>query len=278
MTSQHKLFPRLLAVCADDYGLSPGVSAGIAQLARARRITAVSCLTNTPDWEQSAPVLTELPTSVAIGLHINLTEGRPLSPELGAVWPSFPSLPTLMARAHLGLLPHAAIQREIQVQWTSFVAHVGRRPQFVDGHQHVHHFPGVRTAMLNTLDEMQARPAVRSAARLIGPGHAFKRWVIRQSGARKLASVLRERKLDTNSALLGVYDFRATDYRSLMQAWMSALPEPGGLLFCHPGLGGETSASDHPGEARQREFDYLSGEHFMEDLASTNVALVRAWP
>lgn len=278
MTSHHKPLPRLLAICADDFGLSPGVSAAIAQLARAQRISAVSCMTNTPNWEQSAPMLTDFPSSVAIGLHINLTNGRPLSPELATVWPSFPSLPMLMARSHLGLLPHEAIQREIQAQWTSFVTHAGRRPQFVDGHQHVHQFPGVRTAMLETLDAMQARPAVRSAACVIGPGHAFKRWVIRQSGARKLVHLLHERKLDANSVLLGVYDFRATDYRSLMQAWMSALPAPGGLLFCHPGLGEETSSGDHPGVARQREFDYLSGGHFMEDLASANIALVRAWP
>ncbi|MEO7937981.1 MAG: hypothetical protein ABIR55_05110, partial [Burkholderiaceae bacterium] len=81
----------------------------------------------------------------------------------------------------------------------------------------------------------------------------------------------------TNAALLGVYDFRATDYRSLMRAWRSALPETGGLLFCHPGCGGAPSARDTVGQSRQREFDYLSGEHFMEDMASANIALVRAW-
>lgn len=277
MNSQHNVLPRLLTVCADDFGLSPDVSAGIAQLARSRRISAVSCLTNTPDWKQSAPALSDLPTSVAIGLHINLTEGQPLSPELAALWPTLPSLSSLMARAHLGLLPQAAVQCEIEAQWGAFVAHMGQRPQFVDGHQHVHQFPGVRTAMLRTLDQLQARPAVRSAARVIGPGHGFKRWVIRQSGARDLLSKLRERNLSTNSALLGVYDFQATDYRSLVQAWLAALPEPGGLLFCHPGLGGEPSARDTLDAARQREFDYLSGEHFMKDLASANIALVRAW-
>ncbi|MEO7939845.1 MAG: ChbG/HpnK family deacetylase, partial [Burkholderiaceae bacterium] len=198
MKSRLNGLPRLLAVCADDFGLSPGVSAGIAQLARSQRISAVSCLTNVPDWDQSAPALSDLPTSVAVGLHINLTEGQPLSPELAALWPTLPSLPRLMALAHLGLVPQAAVQREIVAQWGAFLSHAGQRPQFVDGHQHVHQFPGVRTAMLGALDQLQARPAVRSAAHLIGPGHGFKRWVIRQTGARCLLAKLRERHLRTN--------------------------------------------------------------------------------
>src|SRR5690606_37121386 len=150
--SHHTGLPRLLAVCADDFGLSPGVSAGIAQLARSQCISAVSCLTNMPDLNQSAPAFADFPSSVAVGLHINLTEGKPLSPELTALWPALPSLPRLMARAHLGLLPKAAVQREIEAQWGAFVSLTGQRPQFVDGHQHVHQFPGVRTAMLRALD------------------------------------------------------------------------------------------------------------------------------
>ena len=93
--------PRVLAVCADDFGLTPGISAGIARLAHTGRLTAISCLTNGADWASAAPLLDGLPTSVDVGLHLNFTEGRPLSPRLAKRWPQFPALAQLIALAAL---------------------------------------------------------------------------------------------------------------------------------------------------------------------------------
>jgi len=267
----------LLAVCADDFGLSQAVCAAIVELAQERRINAVSCMTNAPYWKKSASALKHLPTSVGIGLHLNLTEGRPLSPELARIWPSLPSLPMLMARAHLGLIPMAAVSCEIRAQWAAFTQDCGVQPMYVDGHQHVHQFPGIRQALLTAFDQFKVRPAVRNTAQLVGPGFAFKRWVIRHSGARQLQVALRQRNLPHNTALLGAYDLKSSNYRALMQAWLAALPSPGGLLFCHPGLPGANSADDPIGAARQREFTYLASEDFTQDLAFANVMLVRAW-
>src|SRR5881394_1125510 len=108
--------PRALAVCADDFGLSPGVSRGIAVLAHAGRLTAISCLANGPHWRPSAPLLHELPEPVQLGLHFNLTEGAPLSHELRAWWPRLPGLPKLIALAHLRAVPHDAIAAEFAAQ------------------------------------------------------------------------------------------------------------------------------------------------------------------
>ncbi|MBL8422383.1 MAG: ChbG/HpnK family deacetylase, partial [Candidatus Accumulibacter phosphatis] len=33
-----------LAICADDFGMAPGISSGIIELARCDRLSAVSCL------------------------------------------------------------------------------------------------------------------------------------------------------------------------------------------------------------------------------------------
>jgi predicted glycoside hydrolase/deacetylase ChbG (UPF0249 family) len=68
---------RTLTLCADDYGVSPGVSTGIARLARSQRLSAISCITNSPHWEAAAERLAGLPDSVQVGLHLNFTEGTP---------------------------------------------------------------------------------------------------------------------------------------------------------------------------------------------------------
>ena len=200
-----------LAVCADDFGLSPAVSNGIIQLAQAQRVTAVSCMTNAPCWQEAAPALQRLPTAVRVGLHLNLTEGRPLSSELARVWPRLPTLPALLARAHLGLIPQAAVQSEIRAQWARFIEHADAVPEHIDGHQHVHQLPGVRQALFAALDDLGAQPTVRNTAALIGPGCSLKRWVIRHTGAWQLQQQLQQRDLIHNTALIGTHHFRGSD-------------------------------------------------------------------
>lgn len=268
---------RTLGLCADDFGLTPGISAGIAHLARAGRLTAVSCITNTAHWKASAPLLKNLPASVDVGLHINLTEGRPLSARLAKIWPRLPALPELIARAHMGWLPPAELRDEIQAQLAAFHAATGAAPSHLDGHQHVHHLPGLRDIVLDMAKHMQPNPAVRNTGRVLGPGFAVKRRLIENTGAQALARELSGRALAHNPVLLGVYDFRDHDYRRRMQGWLAALPGEGGLLFCHPG---ESLAQDPPdpiATARLRELAYLESDAFPQDLAAAHVTLGRVW-
>ena len=269
--------PRVLAVCADDFGLAPGISAGIARLAQAGRLTAISCLTNGADWASAAPLLDGLPTSVDVGLHLNFTEGRPLSPRLAKRWPQFPPLPLLIARAHLGLLPRGALRNEAHAQLAAFMRARGVAPAFIDGHQHVHHLPGLRNLILDMLEHVQPLPAMRSTGRVLGPGFAVKRALIERTGGRALAGELARREIAHNPALLGAYDFTEPDYRALMQGWLAALPAAGGLLFCHPGDACDAATPDPIGAARLRESAYLGSAEFPQDLAAAGVTLGRVW-
>ena len=265
---------RPLLLCADDFGLTPGIDSAIAGLVRAGRLSAFSCLSNGPAWPVDAPQVAALRGPALAGLHFNLTEGRPLSPALARHWPLLPSLPRLLILAHLGRLPLAAVADELAAQWAAFVQASGCEPDFLDGHQHVHHLPGVRPALLRWL---QRHPVpVRSTARLGGPGHGLKRWVIEHSGGRALARALAQLKLPHNRLLLGAYDFQA-DYRPLMQAWLAQVPASGALLFCHPGQASPGDAADAIVAARQRELAYLGSEAFAEDLAAATVVLAPRW-
>jgi predicted glycoside hydrolase/deacetylase ChbG (UPF0249 family) len=268
---------RILALCADDFGISPGVSAGIARLARAQRLTAVSCLTNSPHWVAAAPLLEGLPDTVDVGLHLNFTEGRPLSARLARRWPRLPGLPRLLLQAHLGLLPISQVRNEVHAQLAAFNNALGRPPAFIDGHQHVHHLPGLRRILLDMVEHVQPMPAVRNTGRLLGAGFDFKRRVIEMSGGRALAEELRERVIAHNPALLGAYDFRDPNYQALMRGWLAQLPPEGGLVFCHPGMHLDGDPADPIGPARERELAYLGSVGFDHDLAAAKVRLGRVW-
>ncbi len=277
MTAGQARARRTLALCADDFGLAPGISAGIARLARAQRLTAVSCITNSTHWNASAPLLAQLPDSVDVGLHLNLTQGRPLSPQLAKVWPQLPALPALIARAHLGLLPRAELGAEVRTQLAAFHAATGAAPAYIDGHQHAHHLPVLRTLILDLVEQVQPQPALRNTARVLGPGFGLKRWLIENTGGRSLARELSRRVLRHNRVLLGAYDFVDPDYRALMQRWLASVPHDGGLLFCHPGQAADGDPPDAIGAARKREFAYLGSDAFMQDLAAAHITLGRVW-
>ena len=84
--------------------------------------------------------------NLPLGLHLNLSEGRPLSPR-----DEVPSLVDedgrLLGKAGLwaacadGAVRPSDVAREANVQLRQFALLVGRSPTHVDGHQHAHVAP-----------------------------------------------------------------------------------------------------------------------------------------
>ena len=73
---------RHIRLCADDYGISPGVNAAILDLVARRRINAASAMVVAPGFSENAAkiLLGAAADHAAIGLHLTLTAPfRPLS-------------------------------------------------------------------------------------------------------------------------------------------------------------------------------------------------------
>lgn len=269
---------RELALCADDYGCTPAVNRAVLQLAGCARLSEVSCLVNGPAWAAGAAELAALQrqrgAALGVGLHLNLSEGVPLSAELAALWPRLPALPRLIALAHLRLLPLAALRAEIQAQLAAFEHSTGQLPSHLDGHQHVHHLPGVRQLVLEAL-ATRAGVKVRDTGCVRGTGHAWKRHLIEATGGRASSRDLQARGLQANTQLLGVHGFSGSGYRQRMQRWLAVLPARGGLVFCHPGLApsAQEAAHDPIAQARADEWSYLGSPAFADDLCQAGVWL-----
>src|SRR3981081_2298214 len=107
-----------LIINADDFGISRGVNTGIIEAAEAGVVTAASLIVNLPDFADALDRSLSCPT-LSLGLHLNLTVGRPLTaaPSLtrGDTGEFF-TLPALIARASLGLLDASDIARECLAQ------------------------------------------------------------------------------------------------------------------------------------------------------------------
>jgi predicted glycoside hydrolase/deacetylase ChbG (UPF0249 family) len=269
-------------LCADDYGISPGVNRAIRDLIKRGRLNATSVMVVGPalDRDEVAALqdVARASRRCAIGLHVTLTAPfRPLTmhfrPADGGM---FLALPTMLQRGFVRRLDREIIQSEIATQFSAFRDLFGRTPDFADGHQHAQLFPVVRDAFLAATAANAPGAWVRQGGsnrpllkRLNSPKALLLDALSRQFRKRAARA-----NLTYNTAFAGAYDFlRKPDFGVLMQKFLQGLPE-GGLVMCHPGFVDETLESLDPlTTQREREHAYLASELFPALLAANKVTL-----
>ena len=131
-------------IVADDYGLGAGHNRVIRELLLRRCIDAASVLVDALSDEQALALLDASSDGQQIGLHVNLSE--PLASNL-FVRP----IGRLLADALWGRIDRSTVSARIESQLDRFEAAFGRPPDFVDGHQHCHVFPGVAEPLIAIL-------------------------------------------------------------------------------------------------------------------------------
>ena len=67
-----------VTVCADDFGLTSGISSGILACLERRRISATSCMAARATWLDRAAELRPFAGIADIGLHFTLTDLEPV--------------------------------------------------------------------------------------------------------------------------------------------------------------------------------------------------------
>jgi len=274
--------PRRIWLCADDYGLSPGINRAIRDLIARGRLNATSVMVVGPaTGRDEIDALKEAAAKsphCAIGLHATLTAPfHPLTmhfrPLDGGLFLPFRKL--LRAGLSRRLDPEI-IRAEIAAQLAAFVEKFGHAPDFVDGHQHVQLFPLVADGFLAAVKAAAPDAWVRQGGRpqpLLQRLRTPKALLLDLLSAQFRRSAARA-NIAFNPAFAGAYDFsRAPDFADLMQQFVEGLPE-GGLIMCHPGFVDETLiALDPLTDQREREHAYLAGEAFPRLLAANNVTL-----
>ncbi|HEY8992116.1 MAG TPA: ChbG/HpnK family deacetylase [Luteolibacter sp.] len=252
-----------LTLCADDFAQSAAISGGILRLVEAGRLNAVSCLSESPRWPRDARALLAVPEQPAIGLHFNLT--LPFGQSERRVTP-------LLAASLLGGIDRGWVLRRFDAQWRAFVETAGRVPDFVDGHQHVHAFPGVREGVIERLAELAPGCRVRSLAPPPGlPRPPLKERVL-AAVARDLPGRLAEAGLRTNRGFAGFRPYRGEfAFGETFRRWLAVCPDDT-LVMCHPGLPAD-DPRDPIARCRPGEFDYLMSDAFVADLLEAGVVL-----
>ncbi len=163
--------PRRIWLCADDYGMSPGVNRAIRELIDKKRINATSVMVvaaaiHSAEIDALTKAVAANP-DCAVGLHATLT--APFHPLTMHFQPidggRFLPLGNMLRAGLLRRLDPEIVQAELLAQIAAFRHLFGRAPDYVDGHQHVQLFPQIRDAFLAAVKEAAPRAWVRQCGR-----------------------------------------------------------------------------------------------------------------
>jgi chitin disaccharide deacetylase len=250
-----------LYLVADDYGLSPGVDRAIRTLLSEGKIAGTSCMTLFPEWADEAallmPVIKE--TGAEVGLHLTLTDFMPLSGVRAMC-----SMRKRIAQWILGSVDKGKLQRELDAQLNAFIDVVGRVPDYIDGHQHVHFFPVVREWLIDRRDLLISPrgtgPWLRGApdASLCSSLSIRGKVSIIERIANGFSSEMEAAGYRVRGPLMGFYDWRKPDnFPAALQHFKDHAPE-GTVVMCHPGHSDAILvARDMLIDAREVEFTEL---------------------
>lgn len=256
---------------ADDYAMDAGVDAAVIDLAQRGVVTSTSAMTLAPGWAQAGPRLRDV--NVDCGLHLDLTSAFVANQSLPR------SLTRLIEAAFLGGLDRAAIRWAITLQLERFDAVMKAPPQFVDGHQHVHHLPGVREELLSALSGHYGSAASGIGLRICvaRSWRGLKAKIVESTGAHQLAQAAKRAGHPVNSDFAGVYDFSRRAYLpTLWQGWLDSVRGDAPLIMCHVASGpGPSGSADGIREARLREWRWLGSQGFADLRAKLGVELAR---
>ena len=223
---------RRLIVNADDFGVTEGVSRGILRAHREGLVTSTTVLASLPAQTELDAVARDS-AGLGLGLHFNLTLGRPVSPP-----ETVGSLVDAEGRfgRDLAVLQERArpdeVRRECEAQIEAFTRRFGRGPTHLDSHHHAHRLSRVMDAVVDVV--LAARLPLRSQ----DPG---------------FRDGLRRRDIATTDSFVGDADVEPywTTERLLDQ--LATLPLGLTELMCHPGFFDEHLAYSRYG--RQREVE-----------------------
>jgi predicted glycoside hydrolase/deacetylase ChbG (UPF0249 family) len=267
---------KYLIVNADDYNTDSERNRGILEAVSTGIITSVSVLANMP-WEQNA--LTELKAVCGprIGIHLNLTRGKPLcsglrtlTDEAGYFFPK----QIAWRKALLGIIDLQEVEKELCAQ-TEHLMSLGMPPDHMDGNNHIHVFPGIAAVAARLAQHYRIRNVrlpfeAFSSLRQYWQPNVLKKYFIGLL-AKRARPVFKNHGLCFTDHFAGI-QFPSIANSASLRAFLQTLPNGVTELMCHPGR--KNQGNPFSTAEREQEMYSLTDPHVLEDIQRHNINLI----
>jgi len=259
-----------LIINADDFGLSSGVNTAIVACYQAGSLSSTTLMANMPAAKDAITLAKEYP-GLGVGLHFNLSSGKPLCPtekvsSLVASNGEFQRRGVAEKKAIFGKFRSNEILAELEAQW-GFLVNNDLAPTHIDSHQHIHVFPVVFDVVARFCVENNIPLRIPKPWRP-NSGVPFKRharmwmlnWMIKRNMNRWNG------KLAVNESFASIFDLQIKSqeislrsYKEILQAIhnspLELMIHPADVDFEHAKLTGISQVS-------RRDFEIFSKENF----------------
>ena len=260
-----------LIVNADDMGRTTEINAGIVEAFVNGIVTGTSLMANFSAFEDAVALIKK--HHLPVGVHLNLTEGRPLCdpteiPSLVNADGNFPGKAPFFLRARRGQISPSEARLELTTQVQKALDH-GLAVDHLDGHHHVHTVP-----QLNAVCCDIARAAGIRAMRWISPPQflfplrpALQQWTVHTVIAGGIRPMLAHPE-----HFWGFELWRAADKEQALLDVVRRLRPGVNELMCHPGYQ-SAEAVGQANETRADELAALCSDSVRKKLVEKDVSL-----
>ncbi len=273
-----------LIINADDFGLCEGVNRAIVKAHKDGMLTSATIMANMAGAKDAAKIARELP-SLGVGVHLNLTDGRPVTKDNSIAClldndGEFISSPAKLAVLSL-IRPKVrnAIRAELAAQIQSVIDN-GLKPTHLDSHKHIHSFPPI----FSVVCELAHRFGITAIRYTFEPKSVSRMpWPLPGEGGTKRAKLIRlmakinriqKSSLFKTGALLGIAHTGKIDtafFRAVALYNTAAIAE----VMTHPGfIDGLDKHKTRLIQQRVLELDALCSEKTRQYIRDAGIKLV----
>jgi predicted glycoside hydrolase/deacetylase ChbG (UPF0249 family) len=265
-----------LIINADDLGAGAETDRAIFETLDAGIVTSASLLVNGPSTDSAAAVL--LARQRPVGVHINLSEGRPLSRPIDGLTTAegaFPGKQATRVRLQTYACDLSALHREITAQ-IRFALDLGLTIDHLDSHQHVFLFPGVTEAIIDAAGQFGIGAVRLPLPRLLQKQPTDEALLGELELYQQLAPAAADKVSAAGlSAPQGLFGLDCLDRLNteLLEELLRAIPQQGCWeLMVHPGH----LDPDNPfsGPERELEWQALTAADTRNTIAACNIELI----
>ena len=238
---------RRLIVNADDFGLTSGVNRAILEAHHSGIVTSATLMANSTAFPQAVQLAQSAP-QLAVGCHVVLVDGKPLSPasQVSSLLENgnaqlHHSLARFAILAWRNRLDACQVENEVTAQLRK-IQSSGIAVSHLDTHKHTHMFPAVLAPILRAAQKCGI-PAIRNPfetvtlTQLFEYPESWKRWLeVRtlQRWAAQFRRSVAQSGLVTPDGTIGIVATGTLGLRWL-KFLLQNLPEGTWELVCHPG-------------------------------------------
>jgi chitin disaccharide deacetylase len=276
---------KCLIINADDLGADEARNTGIFEGIAAGSITSCSLLPNGPALEDAVERIRSLKQTISWGIHLNLSEGKPLSSGLRLLTgPDGNFLEKASAQRLFIQCGNPKLVEEIRQEFTAqilLLRSLGLSIDHMDGHQHIHILPAVAKLTAEIAKE-QAIPWVRIPEEPTD-SYASAYFSSSEEEARFFSKhAENSRPLFSALEIYGIDNFRGLKLKGQLPAsnwteFLESLPRGFTELMVHPGHAADPRASNpfsgFSTIEREKELEALIDGRLKTALQKTGVEL-----